>query len=214
MNLLDTLAGLPALPLLALVGLGAALENLVPPIPADTFVVLGAFLAARGSLSPWGVFLVTWGANVGGALGVFLTARRHGPGFFRRGWGRGLLNRRQIAWLRAFHARWGAWAIFLSRFLPGVRAVVPVFAGVSRMRTLPVLVPMAVASALWYGGLVWAGAQAGRNLDAILERLGEVNRTLGWGGAVVALGALLAWTVSRRRGLRRRRGSPSGGPPS
>ena len=34
----------PALIYIA-IGVGAAVENIVPPVPADTFVLLGAFLA-------------------------------------------------------------------------------------------------------------------------------------------------------------------------
>ena len=43
-----------------LLGTGAAFENFFPPVPADTFVLLGAFLAASGRASAWAVFLVTW----------------------------------------------------------------------------------------------------------------------------------------------------------
>ena len=39
-QVLSTLAGLPPPLVYAVLGLGAALENLVPPVPADTFVVL------------------------------------------------------------------------------------------------------------------------------------------------------------------------------
>ena len=72
--------GLPPLLLYLVLGVGAALENVVPPIPADTFVLLGGFLAARGGPDPWLVFLATWGGNVGSALLVYRLARRHGPG--------------------------------------------------------------------------------------------------------------------------------------
>lgn len=199
-DLLSALARLPYWLLLLILGLGSALENVVPPLPADTVVLLGAFLAARAVAGAWVVFLVTWGANVLSAFLVYLVARRKGLAFFRQGWGRYLLNRRQIAWLRGFHARWGIPAIFFSRFLPGVRAVVPVFAGVARQPFWSVAIPLATASAVWYGGLVVAGTLAGRNIDAILSALGRVNRVL----LLVALGLALlagwAWLRSRRRG--------------
>lgn len=206
MEFIEDLVVLPTPLLLLLLGAGAALENVVPPVPADTFVVIGAFLTARGPLNPWAVFAVTWAANVGGAMAVYGAGRRHGMGFFRGRWGRWILNRRQLAWIRAFYGRWGGWALFMSRFLPGIRAVVPVFAGVSRMPALPVLVPMAVASALWYGGLVWVGAVAGRNIETILAALSGVNRVLGLIALAVAAVGLLAWSATRKgRGTRVRR---------
>ena len=47
-RLLATLAALPPLLIYAFIGVGAAIENFIPPVPADTFVLLGAFLSAGG----------------------------------------------------------------------------------------------------------------------------------------------------------------------
>ena len=63
-QILNTIASLPPLLIYAFIGAGAAVENFVPPVPADTFVLLGAFLSARGRVDPWAVFLVTWLLNV------------------------------------------------------------------------------------------------------------------------------------------------------
>jgi len=88
-------------------------------------------------------------------------------------------------------------AIFFSRFLPGVRAVVPVFAGVARQPFWSVAIPLATASAVWYGGLVMAGTLAGRNIESIVATLGNVNRALLW--VAVALVALAGWGWLRSR---------------
>ena len=37
----------------------AAIENVIPPVPSDAAVALGAFLTNRGLTTPIGVFLVT-----------------------------------------------------------------------------------------------------------------------------------------------------------
>ena len=76
--ILDYLVSLPPVLIYLIIGAGAAVENIVPPVPADTFVLLGAFVAAKGNASPLLVFLVTWGANVLSALLVFALARRYG----------------------------------------------------------------------------------------------------------------------------------------
>lgn len=183
----------------AILGAGAALENVVPPVPADTFVLLGGFLAGTGRADAWKVFAVTWTANVGSALVVYAAGRRYGRGFFAEGWGRHVLDERQLRRMRRFYDRWGLPAIFLTRFLPGLRAVVPAFAGVSRQPFLPVAVPVAVASAVWYGLLVWLGATAGRNLDVIWGWLQGTNRAL-LGVALVLSGFIGIWWYRTRRG--------------
>ena len=119
--------GLPPLLIYLVLGAGSALENVIPPIPADTFVLLGGFLSELEGLDAPLVFLVTWGSNVVSALAVYWVGLTHGPSFFRQGWGRHLLNDHQMERMRLFHQKWGVVAIFLTRFLPGLRAMVPCF---------------------------------------------------------------------------------------
>lgn len=198
-DVLPFLTGLPPVAVYLFLGMGAALENVVPPVPADTFVVLGGLLATQGGPSALGVFLVTWIGNVASALGVYAAWARWGPEFFRAGVGRYLLKPAQLERLRVFYERWGLWAIFLSRFLPGFRAVVPVFAGVTHQRFLAVAPPIVAASAIWYGFLTWLGGLAGRNIDTILGWLGDLNRTLLVVALMLAAAAAVWWYRSRRQ---------------
>lgn len=183
-----------------LLGAGAGIENVIPAVPADTFVVLGGFLSAIGDLDVRWVFLVTWLCNVASALMMYRVGLRHGEAFFRTGVGRHLLNSHQMERMSAFYARWGTPAIFFTRFLPGLRAVVPVFAGVTHQPLLPVALPLAAASALWYGALVWAGALAGRNVDRVLERVGSVNVWLLVAAGVIFAAAFGWWWRTRHHG--------------
>lgn len=186
----------PLLVYLAL-GVGSALENVIPPIPADTFVLLGGFLAARGVVSAPLVFLVTWGANVASALGMFWVGATHGPGFFDRGWGRHLLRPEQRKRMSGFYDRWGVLAVFLARFLPGLRAVVPVTAGLARISGWKVAVPLAAASALWYGTLVWLGTIAGRNLERVQSLIDRANLVLLGIAAILFVAIGLWWWRTR-----------------
>jgi membrane protein DedA with SNARE-associated domain len=161
-------------------------------------VLLGAFLAAGGRADAWTVFFVTWLANTGTALLVYWTGYRYGRPFFQAGLGRFLLNPAQLRRLGLFYQRWGLPAIFFARFLPGLRAMVPVFAGVTHQRFAVVAFPVLVASGIWYGGLVWLGATAGRNLSAVGEWLAEANRTL-LAVAVVIIAAVVWWWIRTRK---------------
>jgi membrane protein DedA with SNARE-associated domain len=176
---------------------GAAVENVFPAIPADTFVALGGLLSAIGQLEAGWVFAVTWVANVGAALATYRVGYVRGPAFFTRGWGRHLIRPHQMERMKAFYARWGVPAIFLTRFLPGVRVAVPIFAGVTRHGWLTVALPLALASAIWYGGLVWLGALAGRNLDVLTAMLGRVNGVLAVAAGLVGGLAFLWWWRTR-----------------
>jgi membrane protein DedA with SNARE-associated domain len=190
--ILDWLFNLPPALIYLVIGAGAAVENIVPPVPADTFVLLGAFVAANGRASPLLVFLVTWGANVSSALLVFVLARRFGPAFFERHRaGHWLIRPKQLERISRFYQKWGTPAILVSRFLPAFRAIVPVFAGITRVPRRRVILPIAAASALWYGILVILGTTAGRNLDVILDALNRAGIVL-----VIIAAALVALVMA------------------
>jgi membrane protein DedA with SNARE-associated domain len=198
-DLLRWLEGLPPGPLYALIAGLAAAENVFPPAPADTAVALGAFLAGRGTLNPWAVFGLTWGSNVVSAAAVYGLARRYGREFFRGRLGRKLLPEPVLAHLAEQYHRHGAYGIFLSRLLPVWRGVVAPFAGVAGLSAPLTLIPLALASALWYGLLTYLVATLGTNLDSVLAVLTRVNRIL----VVVALAAFAAFGLWIWRRLRR-----------
>jgi membrane protein DedA with SNARE-associated domain len=190
--------GLPNLAVYAVLWAGAAAENVVPALPADTFVALGGLLAAAGDLEARWVAVGTWLANVSGALLVYRLSHRHGPPFFDRGLGRYLLKPHQMERMAGFYERWGTPAIFFSRFVPGVRAIVPVFAGVTHQPWPRVVVPLTVASAIWYFGLVQVGVILGHNLDVLAYVLGRMNRWLALLGMLVGGLIGLWWFLTRR----------------
>jgi membrane protein DedA with SNARE-associated domain len=196
---LQWLADLPPWLTYLFIGLGAALENFVPPIPADTFVLLGAFLAANGRANPWLVFGVTWVFNVGAAITVYRLAGKYGRSFFDTKIGHRLLHPKQLDQIGKFYHRWGPAAIFASRFLPAFRAMVPVFAGVTHVPLGRLLLPMATASALWYGALVYLGAAAGRNWEEILRFFNRFSTVLSIIAGVLLLAFLFWWWHSRRQ---------------
>ena len=200
-GLLVWLRDVPPLLMYAVLGVGAAVENVVPLIPADTFVLLGGFLAARGSASEGVVFLVTWTSNVLSALAVYAAAHFYGESFFKTRLGRYLLDPKQVAIVRRFYRRWGAAAIFYTRFLPGLRAITPVFAGVIRQRPISVVFPLVLASGIWYGALVWVGAFAGRNVDQLLRMQDRLNWALASVAGVIVVLLAWWWLRSRRRHL-------------
>lgn len=197
-SLLQQLASLPPLLIYLLLAAGAAIENVAPPVPADTFVLLGAFLAAAGRANSWLVWLFTWLANVATALGVYALAYQFGEAFFGTRMGRFLLHPRQLEQIGGFYRRWGLFAIFGSRFLPAFRAMVPVFAGVTRVSFWRVLPPLAIASGLWYGALVYLGTLAGGNWRVILGFFDRASLVLGIIAGVLVV-AFAAWWIHSRR---------------
>lgn len=189
--------GLPGPTLYLLLGAGAAVENVIPAVPADTFVALGGLLASVGTLNAQGVFLVTWLANVVSALVMYRLGYTKGRALFKTRMGKYVLRPHQLERMSGFYARWGVPGIFLTRFLPGLRSVVPVFAGITHQKWPAVAAPIALASAIWYAALVWLGMWAGHNLDLLGGLLGRVQSVLGALALVLAVLVAAWWWRSR-----------------
>ena len=206
----DLLTGLPPSLVYPVLAVGAVVENILPVVPADTFIVVGGFIAGLGRVGVTTVFLTVWLFNVGGAVAVYLLGLRYGRAFFHTGAGRRLVSRGGIRRMEAFYRRRGIAAIFVARFLPGFRALVPVFAGVAGLGALRVVPPLLAASAIWYGALVRVGYLAGDNLEAVMDALARTNRWLLATSAVLAIVLLAAWRRYGRQERRSPRGSEEG----
>ena len=180
----------------------AAVENILPPVPADTAVALGAFLTHRGVTTLPAVFAVTWAANVLGAAGVYFAARKYGRRLFATPAGRRLLAPGSIAVIEREYIRFGIFGIFIGRFLPGIRAVVAPFAGLVNLSAPRALIPIAVASGMWYGGVALVGAAIGSRWEQIEGMLGRVNRTLGLLALLLIAVITIVVLVRRRRNAR------------
>ncbi|HMJ60041.1 MAG TPA: VTT domain-containing protein [Gemmatimonadales bacterium] len=198
-DLLHFLESLPPGPLYGLIAALAAVENVFPPVPADTAVALGAFLAGRGIMDPWTVFGLTWTANVSSGAAVYALARRHGRALFQGVLGRRLFSDATIARIEEQYQRHGTWGIFFSRLLPVWRGLVMPFAGIARVPPWRALLPLAAASALYYGALTFLITTLGTNLEDVLRVVGRVNAVL----AVVAVALLLAAAIWILRRLKR-----------
>ncbi len=199
-SLLHWLAGLPTAPTYLALMLLSALENVFPPVPADTAVALGAFLAQRGEVSAVLIGVSCWAANMATATAVYALARARGRAFFSSGWRARLLPSEAIDALAEAYARHGVAGIFVTRFLPGLRAAVMPFAGIAGVPPLEALGPAAAASALWYAFLVGVGMAVGSSWQAARAAVEEANRTL----AVLAVAATILllgylWRLMRGR---------------
>lgn len=199
-SILNWLGSLPPLLVYLVVGLIAAVENVFPPVPADVVALFGGFLSGKGNGNPVVMFLVVWLGNLSTALLMYWVGRRKGTDFFRGRIGRMILQPKQMEKLSRFYQRRGTIVIFVSRFLPMFRAVVPIFAGTSGVGFWRAAIPMALASAAWYGLIVYLGATAGENWEQIRSAVESSGKWLAIAAGVLAVGVGWWWWKSRREG--------------
>ena len=96
----------------------------------------------------------------------------------------------------AFFAKYGWAGIAIARFLPGIRAIVPVVAGTSGMKPLPFYVANIGSAAVWAPAHLLPAAFAGFGLGSINQIDPRTEIELVVGLVVLALGL---WGVHRAR---------------
>jgi len=194
--LLEWLARLPPAALYAVACLSAAAENVFPPLPSDVVVAFAAFAAARDHGSAVAAFVAVLAGNVAGAMLMYALGARYGSAAVLKRFGGGDA---QEAKLRDWYGRHGLAAIAVSRFLPGVRAVVPPVAGALGVGAIRAAVAMAVPSGLWYGGITVLAFRAGGDFEALLARVTSGQRVVGAVAVVLAAATAAVWWWRRRR---------------
>ncbi|MEN9508453.1 MAG: hypothetical protein RLZZ621_1016 [Gemmatimonadota bacterium] len=197
-SLLAWLVALPAGWLYAVIAVAALMENVFPPLPADTVIALGAFVAARGNGTMIGVWIATMVGNIGGAMLMYAIGKRYGlPWLARRLPGIGSSEAAES--LAARYATQGITAIVVSRFLPAVRAVVPPVAGAMGIGAWRAGSAMFVASGIWYAIVAVLAFRAGANAEVLMARIAAQQRVIGLGAVVLAVVLALSWWTRARR---------------
>jgi membrane protein DedA with SNARE-associated domain len=196
---INWLSALPIGTLYIAIGGISAIENIFPPFPADVVVAFGSFLAARGKASPYTTFLVSWLGNLAGATLMYYVGRRYGSSAFmsrlERWAGKGAEQR-----LMALYGRYGLPALFISRFLPAVRAVVPPFAGAMKLPVLPVALAVGAASGIWFAFITFLAYRAGSNWEVLYGTILRSGKIAGLTatGVVILIAAFVFFRRRRR----------------
>jgi len=186
-------SGWPLAAWVAVVAAAAFVEHVFPPLPGDSVVVAGAVeLAARGH-DPLPVLIA---ATVGGAAGATLDwwlGGRAAPSVERLG----PRARWVVAWLVAAFRRHGAALLLINRFVPGVRALFFVAAGIAELPLGAVLGWSTLSSVAWNALLVALGAWVGWQFEDITGALARTVAAL-WGGGAVIASAWWLWSRASR----------------
>lgn len=181
------------------VALGLLLENAGVPVPGETVLILASVLSynTHELRLPWIFVVGTIAATAGDNIGYWI-GRKGGRPLLDR-WQRFFRVRDEhLASAEKLLARHGAAAIFLARFITGVRVIAGPLAGVLRMEWKRFALFNFLGALVWVVVIASLGYSFGSQWGRLLELMKEANWII---LAVVAV-AVLFFLWKRRRALR------------
>jgi membrane protein DedA with SNARE-associated domain len=175
------------------------MENLFPPIPSELIMPLAGFTVAQGKMNLQYAILA---GVVGTILGTLLW-------YYAGLW----IGEKRIAELADRYGRWigvsgadidkanrwfyrhGTKAVLLGRLVPGVRTLISLPAGLSRMRLAPFLFYSTVGTTIWTTALTYAGYVLGDHYELVDEYLAPVSKIV----AALIVIAFAVWVIRRKK---------------
>lgn len=174
------------------------LGNIGVPLPEETVLALAGYLVWRGDMRLSVVLVVGIVSAVAGDNLGYRLGRRYGRTALPR-YARWVLGHpERLASMEDFVARRGAFAVFVARFIPGIRFMAGPLAGGLGMRSGTFFAANVLGAMVYVPVAVAAGYAIGYGLGEYVERLrwvmGQVERIV---LAVALLGALvlIGWRV-------------------
>lgn len=182
----------------AVVGLSVAGESLGLPLPGETVLLTAAAFAGRGHLSIAGVIVASAAGIICGGSGGYWVGHTAGQKVVVR-YGRWAgLTPERLDRTREFFVRYGARAVMVGRFLPIVRTLASIVAGISDMPFPRFFIYNAIAGIVWSVLFGLLGFEFARDLSRIEDFTGEAGIV-----ALIVLGialvGFLIWRHFRRR---------------
>jgi membrane-associated protein len=190
------------------VGAATFLENSVGAgviVPGETIVILGGVYAGLDELSlPFVATVAVVGAILGDNVGYWI-GRRFGRGFLERYGGKLFVTPERLGKAERYYAEHGGKTVFLGRFVPFVRSVGFVLAGVAHMQWKRFIAYDVAGALIWGVGHSFLGYVLG----ASYERWQRYATPVGLGLLVILLFLVGA---SKFRSGRRKEGENTEGP--
>jgi membrane protein DedA with SNARE-associated domain len=148
-------------------------ENLFPPMPGDTFVVLGAFLVGRGQMQFIPAYLSTTAGSIIGFMTLYTVGFRWGRRLFRGKLGT-VFSKERLDKVETWFGRYGYTVLAVNRFLSGFRSIISLGAGISRMNWKIVFGMALLSCVLWNGLLMVVGMWIGENWIQIVRHYQKI----------------------------------------
>ena len=175
------------------------LESTMVPVPSLLVMPFAGFLASQGEFSlPVILAINSAGAMTGSLLSYWLGAAGGKPLLLR--YGKYVFVRaKDIERTERYFEQHGGKTIFIGRFLPVVRHLISIPAGIARMPLIPFLTLTLLGATIWGGGLMILGFELGSRWEAVATKAKRIDLVIAGAVVVLILAVAIRFVLRRRR---------------
>ena len=189
---LDVIMQWSTLALYLFLFVSAVLENLFPPIPGDTITVFGAFLVGIGRLDFLMVYAVTTlGSTVGFVILFYLGAFLEMEFFLNTRFK--IFSDHKILLAEKWFNSHGYYVVLLNRFLPGVRSVISIVAGISGLNGWKVFLLAMISAMGWNFLWIYSGYSLGNNWEMVHSKISVIISNYNMAAGVILAAGLIVY---------------------
>jgi membrane protein DedA with SNARE-associated domain len=143
------------------------LESMVFPVPSEAVMPFAGFLIFSGQMSFWAIIIFSTLGSIIGSLISYYIGLFGGRAIIEKYGKYFLLDHHHLLLTEKFFNRFGSKAILISRFVPVVRHLISLPAGIGKMNLFHFIIYTIVGAALWNSFLAYLGYYLGSRWEEI-----------------------------------------------
>lgn len=152
-----------------------ALESMIAPVPSEVVMPFAGFLVAEGRFTFFLVAIFSTLGSIVGSLISYWLGLFGGRRFISRFGKYLLLDESHLDWTENWFRRKGEKTIFISRFIPIVRHLISIPAGVGKMNLNKFLVYTASGALIWNMFLAYLGFKLKQQWEIVHKYSSQID---------------------------------------
>lgn len=145
------------------------LESMVFPVPSEAVMPFAGFLIVDGQFTFTGVIIASTLGSIVGSLASYAMGYYGGKPFIKRFGKYLLLDTHDLEITERFFAKRGELTIFISRFIPVIRHMISIPAGLGKMNLWKFIIYTTLGAGLWNAFLTYVGYKLKSNWMEVME---------------------------------------------
>jgi len=152
-----------------------AMESMIFPVPSEVVMPFAGYLALQGRFNFWIALLVSGFGSIFGSVLSYYLGFYGGRPFVSKYGKYLLLDKEHLEWTENWFRKQGDKTIFISRFIPVVRHLISIPAGIAKMAIHKFVIYTFLGATIWNFILLYAGFKLGEHWDKIHQYSKELD---------------------------------------